>query len=176
MTRTTARRRTFGAVAAVVALLAASACGGATEGGGVASAGGEVNPAATENAEPLDADAQALAFAECMREEGIDIPDPGPNQEGLSAALHEAEQNYDRQTYDQALTACEELLDHRDHDRGGHAPDDEMMLELAECLREQGLDVPDNLFEGGAMHDVDDNELRAAMQECRDEVAGGDHQ
>jgi DNA-binding LacI/PurR family transcriptional regulator len=173
MWRTAARRRMFGVVA-LAALLALTACGGAID--RVASAGGEVNPATSEDAEAMDADAQALAFAECMREEGIDIPDPGPDQEGLSSALHEAEESYNRETYDQALTACEELLTHRDHDRGDHAPDDEMMLELAECLREQGLDVPDDLFQGGALHDVEDEEFRAAFEECRDEVAGGDHQ
>lgn len=164
----------LGAVAAVV-MLTLGACNTA-QGDGVASAGGEANPAATEGAEQLDPDAQALAFAECMRAEGIDIPDPGPNQEGLSADLHEAEENYNRETYDQALTACEGLLEHRDHDRGDHGPDAETMLELAECLRAQGLEVPDNLFEGGALHDIDDDEFRAAFEECRDEVAGGGHQ
>jgi hypothetical protein len=177
MTRTTARRRTVGTVAAIAALLLIlSACGGAAERGGVASAGGQANPAATEDAGTMDSDAQALAFAQCMREEGIDIPDPGPGQEGLSEALHGAEENYNRETYEQALTACEKLLTHRDHDRGDHGPDDEMMLELAECLREQGLEVPDNLLAGGALHDIDDDEFRAAMEECRDEVAGGGHQ
>lgn len=173
MTRTNSRQRGFGAVAAMV-LLVLSACN-TTEGDGVASGGGQANPAATEGAEQLDPDAQALAFAECMRAEGIDIPDPGPNQEGLSADLHEAEENYTAEIYDQALTACEELLEHRDHDRGGHAPDAEAMLELAECLRDQGLEVPDNLFEGGALHDIDDDEFRVAFEECRGEVAGGGH-
>lgn len=155
-------------------MLTLSACNAAGGDGG-ASARGRANPAATEDAETLDPDAQALAFAECMRKEGIDIPDPGPNQEGLSADLHEAEEDYNRETYDRALTACEELLEHRDHDRGGHAPDDEAMLELAECLREQGLEVPDNLFAGGALHDIEDDEFRAAYEKCRDEVSGGGH-
>ncbi|MPZ74480.1 MAG: hypothetical protein GEU74_14865 [Nitriliruptorales bacterium] len=172
--RTTARPRIFVAVAAVV-MLTLSACN-AAGGDGVVSAGGRANPTATEDAETLDADAQALAFAECMRAEGIDIPDPGPDQEGLTAALHEAEEDYNRETYDQALTACEELLTHRDHDRGDHGPDAETMLELAECLREQGLEVPDNLFEGAALHDIEDDEFRAAFEECRNEVAGGGHQ
>ncbi|MGH3452266.1 MAG: hypothetical protein ACRDQW_16405, partial [Haloechinothrix sp.] len=79
--RTAAGLRAFGLVT-LASLLALTACGGATE--GVASAGGEANPATSEDAEAMDADAQALAFAECMREEGIDIPDPGPDQEGLS--------------------------------------------------------------------------------------------
>ncbi|HEX9887994.1 MAG TPA: hypothetical protein VGA69_00830 [Nitriliruptorales bacterium] len=178
MPRTTVWRRTFGAVAAVVALLVLSACDGTSGGGGVASVGEGADAAAAEDGEdapPLDADAQALAFAECMREEGVDMPDPAPGQDGLREAFRREDvQDGDRATIEQALAACEDLLPQRDHGAGaGHDQErDEMMLELAECLREQGLDVPDDLFAGGAMHDVEDDELRAAMEECRD-VAGG---
>lgn len=174
MTRSTARRRTFGAALAVAGLLALSACGGAAEGDGVASAGGDANSTAedTEQGSLLE-EAQALAFAECMRDNGVDMPDPAPGQEGLSEALHGVEDSYDQATIDEALTACEELLPQRAHEGGHDQERDEDMLALAECLREQGLDVPDNL-EGG-LHDVDDDELRAAMEECRDVVAGGEH-
>jgi hypothetical protein len=177
MRRTTARRGTFGAVAAVAALLLLlSACGGAAESDGVASAGGEANPAAEDSEQgPLNEEVQALAFAECMRGNGVDMPDPAPGQGGLSDAFHEAEDNYDSATIEQAVAACEDLLPQRAHE-GGHDPArTEVELALADCLREQGLDVPDNLFEGGGMHDVEDDELRAAMEECRDVVAGSDH-
>jgi hypothetical protein len=172
MTTTTAWRRSFGAVGAAI-LLVLSACSGA-EGDGVASAGGEANPT-TEAAEqePLDEEAQALAFAECMRDNGVDMPDPEPGQEGLSGAFHGVEGEHDPETIDQALTACEDLLPERAHG-AGHDLDDETMLELAECLRDRGLDVPDNLFEGGQLHGEDEDELRAAMEVCRDQVAGGD--
>jgi len=176
-TRSTARRRKFGAVAAVAALLLVlSACGGTAESDGVASAGGEANPTAEEAEQgALDEEVQALAFAECMRGNGVDMPDPAPGQEGLSEALHGAEDNYDQQTIQQAVAACEEFLPQRAHEGGHDQQRDEAELALAECLREQGLDVPDNLFEGGGLHDVEDEELRAAMEECRDVVAGGDH-
>jgi hypothetical protein len=177
VTHTTARRRSFGAVAAV-ALLFLGACSGTGEGNGVASAGGDSNRTEEDTErEALDEEAQALAFAECMREEGIDMPDPAPGQGSLREALRGAEANYDRATYEQALTACEDLLPQREHEGGGHDQErDEDMLALAECLRERGLDVPDNLFEGGALHDIDDDELRVAYEECRDEVVGGGHQ
>jgi hypothetical protein len=175
MTPTTAWRRAFGA-AAVAVLLALSACGGGAE-DGVASAGGEADPAA-ENTErgSLDEEVQALAFAECMRGNGVDMPDPAPGQEGLSEALHGLEDDYDQATIEQAVTACREFLPQRAHEGGHDSARQEAMLALAECLREQGLEVPDNLFEGGGLHDVEDEELRAAMEECRDVVAGGDHE
>jgi hypothetical protein len=152
---------------AVIALLTLSACGGAPEGGAASEDTGQ---------ESLDEEVQALAFAECMRGNGIDMPDPAPGQEGLSEALHGIEDDYDQATIEGAVAACENFLPQRAHEGGHDAARDEAMLALAECLRDQGLEVPDNLFAGGGLHDVEDEELRAAMEECRDVAAGGGHQ
>src|ERR687891_445397 len=139
MTPTTTRWRTFGA-AAVVALLVLAAC--STAGGErVASAGGDANPAqpaGTEPAAPLDEDAQALVFAECVRDNGVDMPDPGPGQQGLIDAFRAVEKDYDRATIEQALGACQDLMPQYSQD---HPTGDDWQLDLAECLREQGLDV-----------------------------------
>jgi hypothetical protein len=168
-------RRAFGV--AIVALMALSACGGPAEGDGVASAGGDANPAAEDTEQgTMDEEVRALAFAECMRANGVDMPDPAPGQGGLSEAFHGIQEDYDQATIDEALAACQDLLPQRAHEGGHDAARDEVELALADCLREQGLEVPDNLFEGGGLHDVEDDELRAAMEECRDVVAGGgDH-
>jgi hypothetical protein len=173
MIRKSARRRTFGAVAAA-ALLAFSACS-TGEGDGVASAGGEDNPAtpeATEDAALLDADAQALVFAECMRDNGIDMPDPGPGQEGLGEAFRAAvvAGDNDRATVEEAFAACEDLLPQYPSEEE-HVPDD--MLALAECLREQGLDVSDNPFDDAHSGAIDVDEFSAAMEVCRDKLTGG---
>lgn len=171
MTATTARqvarsssgtlRRAFGA-AATAAVLVLSACSGA-EGGG-------------RDTTPADEQAQALAFAECMRDNGVDMPDPAPGQQGLREALrHEDVQDEDKETFDQALAACDNLAPQFGHgDEAGHEQErDEMMLELADCLREQGIDdVPDDL--GGIDHENLDDEFTAALEECRDELGGGD--
>ncbi len=165
-------RGVFGAMVAV-SLLLLSACN-AAPGNGVASAGGEASPTAGAKRGSVDEEAQALAFAECMRDHGVDMPDPAPGEEGLSGAFHGAEAEHDRETIEQALAACEDLLPERAHGPD-HGLDEETTLELAECLRDQGLDVPDNVFEGGALHGEDEDQLRAAMEVCRDELAGGDH-
>jgi hypothetical protein len=173
------RVRTPGLIALVLAAgLLLSACGGAADGDGVASAGGEANPTA-EDAEQgtLAEEVQALAFAECMRANGVDMPDPAPGQGGLSDAFHETEDNYDRETVEEALAACQDLLPQRTHAGGHDAAREEATLAMAECLREQGLEVPDNLQQqGGLLHDLDDEELRAAMEECRDVLTGGEHE
>jgi hypothetical protein len=185
MTRTTVWWLAFGAArkpnrirggaVATAALLVLSAC--AAEGGGVTSAGGDPDLAAAAEQEQLDEQAQALAFAACMRENGFDMPDPEPGQEGLMSALRQAHGAHDQTTVDEdyaeAFDACEALLPEF---AGDHSqPDDEAMLALAECLREQGLDVPDDLYSGGGMHDIDRDELNAAMEACRDVVDFGGH-
>ena len=155
MTARTARRRTFGAVAAVLIALVLSACGGASHG-----AGGTA---------PLDEDAQALAFAQCVRDNGVDMPDPGPGQQGLIDAFRAVARDYDRATLEQALSACQDLMPQYAQE---HPTGDDWQLELAECLREQGLDVSDTPFEDAHSGAIDVNEFSAAMEVCRDVVTG----
>lgn len=178
MTGTIALRRTFGAAA--VALLALSACSSGAEDGGVASAGGEADQAENGDAVSLDAEAQALAFAECMRDEGVDLPDPAPGQDGLNEAFqHEDVQDTDQETIDEARTTCEEFLPQYEHgsDPVHEQERQDSALEIAECMREQGFDVSDDLNELQAHGAVEDDELRTAMEECRDEdEQDGDHE
>jgi hypothetical protein len=172
MTSKTARRLTLAAVAAVAALLALSACGG-SEGDGVASAGGEKNatqPAETEQSAARDPDAQALVFAECVRDNGVDMPDPGPGQQGLVDAFRSVSGDYDQATLEQALAACQDLMPQYPQE---HPTGDDWMLALAECLREQGLEVSDNPFEDAHSGRVDVNEFAKAMEICRDVLTGG---
>jgi hypothetical protein len=179
MTRRTARRLTFAAiaavaaVAAVAAILVLSAGGGTADGDGVASAGGEesaAQTAETESSAPLDPEAQALVFAECVRDNGVDMPDPGPGQQGLVDAFQAVSGNYDRATLEQALGACQDLMPQYPQE---HPTGDDWMLELAECLREQGLDVSDNPFQDAHSGAVDVNEFTKAMEVCRDVLTGG---
>jgi len=170
MTGISARWHRLGAAAAA-AQLVLGACSSAG-GDDVASAGGENNaadPAATESAAPLDEDAQALVFAECMRENGVDMPDPGPGQQGLVDAFRSVAGDYDRATLNQAITACQDLMPQ--YAQQQHT--DEAMLELAECLREQGLEVSDNPFQDAHSGEIDQNEFVAAMEVCRDVLTGG---
>jgi hypothetical protein len=159
------RSRALATAMVAAALLAVGACGGSSGDDGVAAA-----DAAAPDRGSQDADAQALAFAQCMRDNGVDMPDPGPGQQGFYEAFHELEANYDQATLQEALTACEDLMPTFAAEQHG---DDEDMLALVECLRDQGLDVPDNLFENGMPPNVHQDELMAAMEECRGVLAGG---
>jgi hypothetical protein len=155
----------------VAALLILGACSPADD--DVASAGGQENPAspaATEDAAARDADAQALVFAECVRDKGVDMPDPGPGRQGLVDAFRAVAGDYDRATLRRALSACQDLMPQYAQEQ--HA-DDDWQLRLAECLREQGLEVSDNPFEDAHSGAIDVNEFSAAMEVCRDVLTGG---
>jgi hypothetical protein len=164
----------LGSLAAVIAVaLLAAACGGSSDAAsGVASLDGGQEAASRggSDAAPLDEDAQALVFAECMRDNGVDMPDPGPGQQGLIDAFQSVAQDYDRATLQQAISVCQDLMPQ--YAQQEHA-DDDWQLELAECLREQGLEVSDTPFEDAHSGAIDVNEFSAAMEVCRDVLAGG---
>jgi hypothetical protein len=149
--------------ATAVALLVLSACGGSADADGDTARGGE-----SESESP---DAQALEFAGCMRDNGVDMPDPGPGQEGLADALQAVAGDFAGTALEEAVSACQDLLPQ--YASEAHGDDDEVMLDLAECLREQGLDVSDNPFDDAHAGDIDQDEFRAAMEECRGVMAGG---
>jgi hypothetical protein len=163
------------AMGTIAVLLALSACTGAAGDDGVASAEGEAGPTAasvdgTVESGSLDDGAQALAFAECMRTNGVNMPDPGPGQEGLGEAFQAVAGDYDRATLDQAVSACEDLIpqfsQEEQHPEGWE-------LDLAECLREEGLDVSDDPFDDAHRGSVDSGQFSAAMEVCRDVLTGG---
>jgi hypothetical protein len=173
MTRTSSRGpvRVAAAAAVALALLGLSACGDTSDDDAVAPADDESGAAAATDTESPDADAQALVFAECMRTNGVDMPDPAPGQDGFFDAFHGVVDSYDQTTIQQAIASCEDSFP--TYVAGGHGGDDEATLALAECLRDQGLDVPDNLFEDSALRDIPTDELRDAMEACRDVLTGG---
>jgi hypothetical protein len=178
MTRWTARRLTFAAVAAAAAVAAVAvvlvlSTGGTAEGEELASAGGDANvaaPAQNEQAAPLDPDGQALVYAGCVRDNGVDMPDPGPGQQGLVDAFRSVSGDYDQATVEAALAACQDLMPRYAQ---AHPTGEDWMLDLAECLREQGLDVSDNPFQDAHSGAIDVNEFSKAMEACRDELSGG---
>ena len=63
-----------------IALLALTACGsGSDDGGGVASISGD---SGSDSNSSDDKEQDALDWARCMRDEGVDIPDPETDENG----------------------------------------------------------------------------------------------
>jgi hypothetical protein len=186
-------------VVAITTVVLLSACGGGDDGDaaaevaslGTESAGvddGSTPPASSVPTDPAEAQ---LAFAECMREHGIDMPDPGQSGGGMVIQRDEGEAEQDE--FEAAMAECERFLEGV---RSEIADDPELqaemreqMLEFTECMREHGIDMPDPQFsdDGGFSVQIgspdgdgpssdaaapdqfpprDDDEFQAAAEEC----------
>ena len=164
MTHTSIRsRRLAGTLAALLsagALL--GACGGSESGAGKAGAGDEPD---------------ATAAAECMREQGIDIPDPQGGQGVQKLELPEGV------TEEQLRTAQKKCEDKRPKLPGQDETDPEQLAEMhdqamkfAACMRKEGLDYPDPVLENGRLLiktsqlAPSDPAMQKATEACRDHL------
>jgi hypothetical protein len=130
-----------------------------------------------------------LDFAKCMRENGVDMPDPQFDGEGRASVMVGGAagdgQPVDPDTMEAAQDACEHIME----DVIGSGPIDmdpeeqermkQQALDFAKCMRDHGIDMPDPQFEsGGRMTqalsvDPNDPAFQAAQEECRPEDGGG---
>lgn len=146
------RIRRLGTVAAVLGcVLGLAACGQQ----------GDAGSAATAGASP-GTDEANLALVQCLRDEGIAISDPQPG--GLP--VFEDADNFDPTVLEAALQKCGKKL--------GLPPEDlqpatgpeatAMMVQVAECLRTKGHDVPDPL--AGQELQIDESVPQADLEAC----------
>ena len=168
--RISGRRRgaRLGALGAL--LLVAGACGGGDDAAAEAApvivvegataedsttddGGGSSADSGAEAAESGQTDEElALAFAQCMRDEGVDFEDPTVNADGSIQLFNGAAQGtnggdggrFDEATQD-ALAVCGDLVEGASFLPGGGdlTELEDEFLEFAQCLRDQGLDVDD---------------------------------
>ncbi|SFD75774.1 hypothetical protein [Streptomyces aidingensis] len=186
-TTTTTARKT--AAAALLALgLFTAACGGGSgeDSASVASLGDDASAAAGSGAGSGadDTAEQAREFAECMRDHGIELPDPDPETGEFDLADMRGGVA-DLDSLETAMDACRDLAPPQLSDRDGLTDEQlESLGDLAECMREQGIDVPDpdpdsgfgpGLGETGI--DPSSPDFQDALDTCRDAVndlIGGD--
>jgi hypothetical protein len=201
----------------LAALLLVGACGGvAADDGGLATLeSGDSDETTTTTAATSEADAEeaALEFSQCMRDNGVpEFPDPsftengggiivgGPDGEGPGF-------DPESEAVQAAFEACSEVLEGAAFGPGGGNFDptelQDNLLAMAECLRDQGLDVDDpdlsnfgpaaggpppdtadsdsEAGEGPEVRafsifgdlDMDDPDVQAAMEACQGEVGFG---
>ncbi len=179
------------ALLAAIALLAA-ACTGAGASGpatldadGVASIdGADADSSDADAPAEVDTEAQLLAFAQCVRDQGFEIDDPTVNPDGSVQPPRASNDNGEPgppEGFPEARDACSDHLDGITLGRAGDGDQtarEDLFLEFAQCLRENGYDVPDPDFsvEGGRgfLQEVDQNDpaFVAASEQCR-EIVGG---
>jgi hypothetical protein len=128
-----------------------AACGNASDDGDDSAlpdaAGASSDAPADDDEADLDPEDAMLKFAQCMREHGVDMPDPGAeggvriNGEGMSQEQMEA-----------AESACQKWMDMAMPEDGGHELTEEekqSFLDMAACMRGRGYNFPDPTFDGG---------------------------
>jgi hypothetical protein len=194
MTNRPARRGGWLVAIGVLSVVLLSACGAAS---GVASldGGDDETPSPTPTAGSEDPEEALLAFTECMRENGIDMPDPvfrridgsGGDGGGVAEAQPGEALPFDPNSdeFQAAQDACQHHLEGLGPLEPGDAPrlspeEEEAFLAFAECMREHGIDMPDPgnggfVIRPGSDADVVDprsEEFQAAEAACREHLKG----
>ena len=140
----------------------------------------------------VDQEQVMLAFAACMRENGVEIEDPTVDADGnvgfgrLRSAI---EGDVDPEAIEAAREACEGELEGVALRSGGdrdRTAEQDVFLEFASCMRDNGFDMPDPDFsntgpgsEGGGGGvgpfgelDRNDPDFVAAIPACQDILSG----
>ena len=176
---TMVRRMAAQGLLALLVVTTAAACGGGGDGGtDVATLGSgdqaddttdDSDAASSGDEELTDAEREdaMLEFTECMRDHGVDMPDPevvegGPGGGGGFAITSEAKAAGDdgasgpgdTDAFEEANEACGDILSDVFGDAPQMSPEEEAemrdnMLAFAECMRDHGIDMPDPEFESG---------------------------
>jgi hypothetical protein len=208
-------RQRLGAAAMILAVLVvAAACSGSTGAStGVASLNGKSSSSPTTTLKPADTRKLWLDAAKCMRGQGIDMPDPtfdangrpqfnnggttGTTAAGAPGGGGGAGRIFrsDDPKTQAARKACSKYFDQIRGQFGARTPEQtaarkKALLDLAACMRGQGVDFPDPTFDangrpqfnrdGAAAGGTDrrsDPAFQAAMTTCRtklgSELQGG---
>jgi hypothetical protein len=172
---------TAGALAVALTLVL-TACGGNGDSDGVASLTDSTGQSTTDGTQGSGDDGSSgageqdrqeaeLEYAKCMREHGVDFPDP------VNGRFEFRGGPGDQEKMEEAQEACRDILE-------AVAPppmDEEQQAELREaallfarCMREHGIDMPDPEFQedGGMLQQMpegaeDDPKLEEALEACQ---------
>ena len=164
-------------------VLALAACGGSPDGDRVASlTGGGATGTTNGAAKTADKDPQqaALDFAKCMREHGIDMPDPQVDDQGRVRVRVGGPDGGrpDSKKLDEAQKACGRLMGGGDGAGQIDPEERDAMVAFARCMREHGIDMPDPTGDGLVMRKDDDRgpdpsseQFQAAEKACDHHLA-----
>jgi hypothetical protein len=146
--------------------------------GGDGGADGEVSDEEAEEA--------MLEFAECMRENGVDMPDPQTGGGGAGIVIGPGADGDapDMEAFEAADEACRHLMEEVMGARPDLSPEEQAEMEdqalaFAQCMRDNGVDMPDPEFDGDGrvtqeMRGVDpgDESFQEAQDACAERMGG----
>jgi hypothetical protein len=127
-----------------------------------------------------------LQFAQCMRDHGVDMPDPTFTEGGARMMMRE-DKNADPAKQRDAERACQKYQDQVKPPPMSEEQEKKMKaaaLKNAQCMRDHGIDFPDPQFgEGGRMQqkiggpgsgiDPKSQKFQDAMKACQKDAPGG---
>ncbi|MFG1704121.1 hypothetical protein ACFLIM_13095 [Nonomuraea sp. M3C6] len=116
---------------------------------------------AAASVDPNDA---MVKLTQCMRQNGIDVPDPGSPEE--KTWKYEG----DQATLEKAAKACEEYASQIPNPLDDPKIRDQL-VQVARCMREQGFDVPDPPQENPNLN-PNDPKLQQAAEKCAQQLQG----
>lgn len=146
-------QKTIGVLLAV--LLALTACGSKPD----------------ENNAKKDDTGDMVKFAQCMRENGIDMPDPEEDGKGGIAMRAIPGGDDDGVNMETAHNACKQHLPNGGEFTPPSPEEQDKMRQQAKCMRDKGHNWPDPNFEGNAAAeslqvDFSDEKLKQDMKDC----------
>lgn len=155
--------------------LAAAGCGGTDDGDdGVATAGGNSDSTASASAKPeaMTDEERQVRFAQCMRENGVDMPDPEIDNGRVRIR---APEGADPQKVQAAMEKCKQYLPNGGERPRGNPEMTEQLRKYAQCMRDNGIpEFPDPSADGGIQiqgspgshMNPDDPVFKAAEEAC----------
>ena len=192
------RRRSTLVALTVATTVILAACGGGSSSKGVASLSGNSSSQASgssgqKGTSAADFRKQMLAYAQCMRDNGVDFPDPTFDSNGRPEFNRSNGQGFDQlrnsPNFDKARTACQskrpDFAGQFQRTPAEMAQLRKNLLKYAACMRGKGINFPDPTFDangrpqfgqgdGGGFRDQNRNDptFQAAAQACRQSVGG----
>ncbi len=124
---------------------------------------GDSTDDSTDSTEPVDPSEAPLKFAQCMREHGVDMPDPTVNADGgvmiaVGGPTEAGVNGPDPKDLEAANKACEHFMKDAQGQFDPPSEEDqkkmqEQALAFSKCMRDHGIDMPDPTFsaDGGGL-------------------------
>jgi hypothetical protein len=169
------RRLTRGVLVALpLALaLALTGCGSDDGGSDVASAGGGKEEPVAAGSPSLSRDEMGVKFAQCMRENGIDMADPEPGK----GVMLKVGPEVGKETMDKAMEACREYNPMADGAAGADPQAEENGRKFAICMRENGVEAFPDPAPGQRGIKItpeigQDPDFEKAQEKCQDILSG----
>ncbi|RAS64131.1 hypothetical protein C8D87_106537 [Lentzea atacamensis] len=117
-----------------------------------------------------------VKFAQCMRDNGVDMPDPEDNGKGgvvmRAAPAEDAGSDGQASKFEAAHNACKQHLPNGGEFKPPSPEEQDKMRQQAKCMRDKGHNWPDPQFDGNAkgqaieLPDMEDEKVKQDMKDC----------